>query len=545
MVKVRGDTMKKSVKKKTNNKTKKKQENKDNVSLYIFVVILVFMIALIALTVKGTRSTDTTEPVLDTVSIDCPEAAAKGSNIECEITLNVASITAKGISMKYSLADGMEFVSFTKGLLVSETTNTEDGAVLVNLNGLSGEVFVGTLEVKMPADAEPNSMQKVELVEMTIGDGADTVVELENASDEIRILSNINTLENLTLVDGTINETFDKNVKVYTSVTDADKITIEASKTDEKSALTGDVGVELELQYGTNTFDIVVTAEDGTENVYTLKVFRNFLFSSDKYLYNREKNYIYVGAELETMLENIRVPETFTKEVKEKKLIIGYNEEKLLEIDIIYVLFDDYEVTDNIVYVSGDFDKDTFIENAEYSEGIELVVDEEVNEIKVFYNGEEYESYIFIAYDVKFAETLMIDEENKYIKNLTLGTTIGEFVENILVTGGVVHVYDNAGNIKANASLIATGDEVIVYTAGGKTLYEYRLSVLGDSNGDGKMSLTDLAQFRKHLVNWVNPNTGVEFELTGVYSEAFDLNQDGRISILDLAIMRKKIVGLI
>lgn len=536
--------MKKSVKKKTNNKTKKKQENKDNVSLYIFVVILVFMIALIALTVKGTRSTDTTEPVLDTVSIDCPETAAKGTNVECEITLNATSMAVKGLSMKYALAEGMEFVSFKRGTF-AEATNSADGVVLVNLNGLSGEVFVGTLEVKMPADAAPNSMQKVELIEMTIGDGADSVVELANVSDETRILSNVNTLESLTLEDGSLNEIFEKNVNTYTAAVDVEKISIEATKTDEKSVITGDCGVELNLQYGTNTFEVVVTAEDGTENVYTIKVYREYKFSSDKYLYNKENNYIYVGTDIDYLLDNVTIPEKLSKEIKDNKLIISIGEEKLLEIDIIYVLFDDCEVTDNIIYYDGDFDKDTFIENAEYSEGIELVFDEDIKEIKVFYNDEEFETYIVIAYDVKFAETLMIDEENKYIKNLTLGTTIGEFVENILVTGGVVHVYDNAGNIKANASLIATGDEVIVYTAGGKTLHEYRLSVLGDSNGDGKMSLTDLAQFRKHLVNWVNPNTGVEFELTGVYSEAFDLNQDGRISILDLAIMRKKIVGLI
>ena len=106
--------MKKSIKKKIKNKTKEKQDNKDKVSLYIFVVILVFMIALIALIVKGTRSMDTTESVLDTVSIDCPETAAKGSNVECKISLNATSMVVKGLSMKYALAEGMEFVSFTK-----------------------------------------------------------------------------------------------------------------------------------------------------------------------------------------------------------------------------------------------------------------------------------------------------------------------------------------------------------------------------------------------------------------------------------------------
>ena len=398
--------MKKSVKKKINNKTKKKQDNKDKVSLYVFVVILVFMIALIALIVKGTRSIDTTEPVLDAVSIDCAEAAAKGSNVECKISLNATSMVVKGLSMKYALAEGMEFISFKKGTF-DEVTNSADGVVLINLSGLSGEVFVGTLEVKMPANAEPNSMQKVELVEMTIGDGADTVVELANVSDETRILSNTNTLESLTLVDGTINETFDKNVKVYTAEADVEKISIEVTKTDEKSVITGDVDVELNLQYGTNTFEVVVTAEDGTENIYTIKVYREYKFSSDKYLYNSENNYIYVGTDMENLFNDVIIPENLTKEVKDNKLIISIGEEKLLEIDIIYVSFGSYEVSNNIVYFDGDFDKETFIEAAEYSEGVELTIDEDTNEIKVFYNDEEFE-YVETGIEL----TVELDEED-------------------------------------------------------------------------------------------------------------------------------------
>ena len=535
MVKVRGDTMKKNEKK----KTKKKYGNK---IIYVFVAILVFIIVLLALTFKGTRSTDTSEGVLDTISIDCQEKAAKDSEVECAVSVNSTSILAKGLTMKYNLAEGMEFVSFTVGQCAGMAI-TEEGAVLLNLGGVSGEWLVGTLKLKMPADAEPDSVYNVELVEASIGDGEDTVVELENASDEIRVLSEVNTLESIVLVNGKINETFDKSVNNYTAEVDVDKIMIEVVKTDENSVVTGDSGIELNLQYGTNTFEVVVTSEDGTANVYTLKVFRNYEFTTDKYLYNKEENYIYVGTDLDNLLNNIKISDELFKEIKDNKLVISDEDEKLLEIDILYVLFGDCEVSDKTLYLYENMNGQEFIQSVEHSYG--LVLNFSRNVIDVYYDGEEIDSYILIVYREIFDSSLTIDEDNKYIKNLTVGTLVSDFISKITVNGGVVHVYDNAGNVKENDDLIATGDEVIIYTTAGKTMNEYRLSVLGDSNGDGKMSLTDLAQFRKHLVNWVNPTTGVEFKLAGVYSEAFDLNGDGKISILDLAIMRKKIVGLI
>lgn len=58
----------------------------------------------------------------------------------------------------------------------------------------------------------------------------------------------------------------------------------------------------------------------------------------------------------------------------------------------------------------------------------------------------------------------------------------------------------------------------------------------GDTNGDGKISLSDLANVRLHLLG--------KFLLSGEYATAADTNNDGKISLSDLANIRLHLLGL-
>ena len=519
---------------------KKKRNN--NILVLSLTFAFMFMIVLIPLLNKGTHSTDVTEESTDTLTLTCPDVALGNEEVECNISLNSTSIVTQGLTIKYNLPEGVEYVEFTTDSF-EVYSNDENGVVLVNLDGISDNASVGSLKLKMPTNAVSNSIYKIELVDSTIGDGEDTVIELDDVYDEIRIKSDINTLDSIALSSGVLNETFDKDTLEYTVTTDVDKITISAVKTDEYSTISGDVDVEKELHYGTNEFNIVVTSESGIEKTYKVSVFRTYKFTTDKYVYNEEDNYIYVATDIDNLLNNISVDNSLDKEIENNNLVISYENEKILVIKIVGINFNKYELVNDILYVDKEMTAEEFGNNVEYSEGISFELSED-GRVKVLYNGIELDSYDIVVYNLEFACDMTIDEDNSYIKYLDLGMSVNEFLDMVTLVGGTAQVVNKTGNVKDQDDLIATGDVFRVYL-GDAVMDEYTLSVLGDSSGDGRMSTIDLAQFRKHLVNWVNPNTGVEFELEGVYEEAFDLNKDGRISVVDLAIMRKKIVGLI
>ena len=81
-------------------------------------------------------------------------------------------------------------------------------------------------------------------------------------------------LSNLGVTGQTISPAFDKDTTSYTVTvpSDTDKATITAEAADDRSTVTG-TG-EQDLNYGDNSFDVVVTAEDGTEKTYTVNITR-------------------------------------------------------------------------------------------------------------------------------------------------------------------------------------------------------------------------------------------------------------------------------
>lgn len=85
-------------------------------------------------------------------------------------------------------------------------------------------------------------------------------------------LSNNNNLKNLTVEGYEISPTFNKDITEYTVKVNEDetKIKVIAEKEDAKASVNGDG--ELEVSAGTNSFNIVVVAENGGEKTYKLNV---------------------------------------------------------------------------------------------------------------------------------------------------------------------------------------------------------------------------------------------------------------------------------
>ncbi len=110
------------------------------------------------------------------------------------------------------------------------------------------------------------------------------------------------------------------------------------------------------------------------------------------------------------------------------------------------------------------------------------------------------------------------------------GTTVDEFKKNI-TTNQVLTFFDKEGNPLEQNSIITTGCKLKV----GKSL-EYTLIVKGDIDGDGAITINDLAKMKLHLIEIDT--------LTGNALKAADVDKDNKVTINDLAILKLALIGL-
>ena len=101
----------------------------------------------------------------------------------------------------------------------------------------------------------------------------------------------------------------------------------------------------------------------------------------------------------------------------------------------------------------------------------------------------------------------------------------------------------NGVRISSNHKVVADGDYHLVVTdeVGNKTEVKFSIKkaplyVLGDVNGDGRISITDIVMLRRSLAGLIT--------LTETQQKAADLNKDGRVSIADLVQLRRQLAGL-
>ena len=110
-------------------------------------------------------------------------------------------------------------------------------------------------------------------------------------------------------------------------------------------------------------------------------------------------------------------------------------------------------------------------------------------------------------------------------------TTVNEFKENI-TTKKEMELIDKNGNILTQNDIITTGTKLKL----DKNI-EYTIIVTGDLNGDGKITVTDLAQLKLHCIE--------KQTLTNNALKAADINSDGNVTVTDLAQIKLKLLDKI
>ena len=116
-----------------------------------------------------------------------------------------------------------------------------------------------------------------------------------------------------------------------------------------------------------------------------------------------------------------------------------------------------------------------------------------------------------------------VNQTSKYISKITVGTTANTLWSGFPERDYVV-IYDKKDNIITGTSLVGTGMTVAIMDEGTATK-KYSVIVTGDTNGDGKINITDMIA--------VKAATLKKSGLSGVYEKAGDVNGDGKINITD------------
>lgn len=118
------------------------------------------------------------------------------------------------------------------------------------------------------------------------------------------------------------------------------------------------------------------------------------------------------------------------------------------------------------------------------------------------------------------------------ISNIKPDTSADSFLGNLSVSNGNAVVVDSSGNAKSGN--LATGDKVQILQNG--SIYEtYEISVNGDINGDGKLTVFDILKVQDYILK--------KSSLSGTYLSSADYNKDGNVNILDLLLIQQYILG--
>ena len=178
------------------------------------------------------------------------------------------------------------------------------------------------------------------------------------------------------------------------------------------------------------------------------------------------------------------------------------------EIDLVEGL----KTTDNVVtisYTEGNITKTAQID-------ITVNKKEEEKEEKLYVTSEKYE----------------ILESKKYINKINPKTTIKELIENLNSNGNITVINKNGDEVSKN-SLIGTGMNIIISNDNEEKKFE--AAVLGDLDGNGKVTATDLSTINQVILKIV--------KLTDLELKAADLDENEKITATDLSTINNYILG--
>lgn len=196
----------------------------------------------------------------------------------------------------------------------------------------------------------------------------------------------------------------------------------------------------------------------------------------------------------------------------------------------------------NYIFMTDEFDLTDIKLKVKYNNGEEKIVTLPSEEVSVsgFDNTKlgkntitvEYQDHI-LTFDVNvtiFNDSVDID--NMIINNISVGTSIDDLLSKLVYNGEVI-VTDRDNNTLESGNL-KTGDKVRVVLE--DEIFEYKVSVNGDVDGNGNLNLDDIILTAKYIIN---NNTISDLE----YINAADIDDNDVININDVIKLVKMVNG--
>lgn len=518
--------------------------------LFIGIVLLIFILAIKSNTYAVNDS--------DYVNIACPETANAGEFVSCTVSVNIASDDVRGFQANITYDDGITFDSFERDKSCTEDNGCYNSkfdsplggpnAILFYRNGTGKGLYtIGTLKYKMPDTAKGGDEYSITFSDIVmVNTNTEDVYKPENIVKKIRIPSDDNNIKGITLSSGNINEQISNDNTVYTANVDADTVNITIEKSNQYATVEGELE-NISLHYGTNDILFKVISETNIEKEYTIKIYRPYTFSTDVYNYDKVNNTMYTKSDVDEQVikTNLKLSKELSGKVIDNKLIISYDNEKLTEVNLINITNKKYSLSNSIAYIGKNVYYSTFMDNLVLNGDITVkIFDNSGNEItsgiltkdhkmKVYYNGNSIEEYSFSEEYLNIK--LNVDEKNKDITKISLGTTVTDLLSKIETSGSINIKDGKSGNPITNDSKIKTGD-IIEIKMTDKT-NTYRASVLGDITGTGNSAVGDVAMLYRYIKG--------KNKLESYESAAGDIVGDGQIKINDVGMLYRYVKGRI
>ena len=202
----------------------------------------------------------------ESIELICPSVTSQNANIDCQIK---ALNSLKGIKLSFSLPNEISTTKITTNWNNHYKANNK-GIVVTR----TGEDNLNTnITFKISEQAVLGTEYNIGLINIEASDNEHKLLNIEDIYTKVKILSDDNTLSNLTITNGSLSPKFNKNQTTYTSTVKNEKTQITATPSFSKAKVEGDIG-EIKLNYGINKINITVTSELGTTKTYSITITR-------------------------------------------------------------------------------------------------------------------------------------------------------------------------------------------------------------------------------------------------------------------------------
>lgn len=206
------------------------------------------------------------------LSLKCPEKTSAKRTINCIISSS-SPTPINGLKIKYNINEDITYNQITKTNNWHTHYDTKTGIILSKSNNQTLNEEVATFSLTMPNLSTIKSEYTISLTDIEASDTNYNLLSANDVSATIKIVSDDNTLSNLTITNANLSPTFNKDKTEYKATTTKDTTTITATPSNAEAKVSGDVGIQ-KLNYGANIFTITVTSPLGTTKNYNITITR-------------------------------------------------------------------------------------------------------------------------------------------------------------------------------------------------------------------------------------------------------------------------------